>query len=596
MNHTMKAFHTTSNLRWEALQKDVRADKGNREQLKNIQSAFEGENGAPTNTCWEFQTLVLQQLILTNPSLEVTSKLLGEPAHNAMGLKYALESLMAQQQWDVIWEQVFTDALAWRGVSMVTVEDNLMPRYMDGLEVLDWKGGKRTLKKGEEHETPRLVYIHPEDFFTDSEVRVQANSRRMGHKWQDSIERLKGLARDGADYDLSALDMVSGERDSDLIEVWQMYVPNYFDPEALEKYDGDEKPGEDDLHHGTLYTMVGGGGAGVDLRPPRVYRGPATGPYQVYECVPWPGKKDRYAPLNAVFNQIDQDARVGEALTDSSETYKRIVVATEQMAQALHDAENDGIATFGGAHDVLAQSKEEVEIGGPSEQLLKAYSLSREAVDRTLGISDTQRGLAQKGTTATAESIADKSSDIKISLYKTPLHRGVKMQCWVAGWHMEHSPSLVVPLPEEAKVKGLEMMRDSGIPVAEGAEKIDDGALMIYTGGDALKADSTFAYDAMMVEIVPLSMERTSEHVQQRRILQGFELTERALMLKANFPDFDAKGWLEEAGKRLNIPGMGKYAPGKGEAVTGPGEPGGQIPGEGMQGNRAGAAAAQGMA
>ena len=561
----MKPFHETSELRWKAMQRDISKDSGGRTRLEEIQFSLDGRDNAPTNSCWEYLTIMLPQLVWTNPSLSVESRVPGMAQYDALGLRYALESLMETQRWNTIWEQVFTDALAWRGVTMVTSEDCAAPRYMDGLNLIDWEGKRRPVEAGEMLVAPRLVYIHPSDFFIDSDVRTTDAARRMGHKWKDSRNRLKRVATEDDSYNLEALRSFSGSStttDDDLITVHQMYVPNYIDPDALGSYDGDEKPGDDDLHFGTLYTMVENSGGGTDLRKPRVYRGPAMGPYQVYECVPEPGRRSRKAPLAASWPQIDRDARFGEALIKSCESYKRNVLATEEVADALYNDEMDGIVKVGLGGELLQMAVKEIEIGGPSGQMVSAYGLSRDAVDKTLGMSDTLRGVATRGTTATAESIADKSTGVKTALLRNSLQRAAERQIYVAAWQIMHSPDFIIALPDAARQSGLEMMRDAGLPIGDELLKPQDGEVVIFTGGDSLKTGPRNAFDGLMVRIEAMSMERTSEALQQKRVFESVEMIGKLLEMQQMFPDFDAKGAADDISGKLNMPGLGKHMPG----------------------------------
>ena len=595
----MKPFYDSAVNRWEAMIRDQNADSAGRSRLKDVQFSLESLDRAPTNTVWEYITLMLPQLVWTNPAISVSSYIPGRARYNTVGQKYALEALMRQQGWARIWAQVFCDALAWRGVTMVTTERNLAPRYMDGLDLVDWEGKKRRVEsKTTMLSIPKLVYIHPEDFFIDSEVRTRDQARRMGHRWTDSRARLLRLAEDDKTWNRDAIRgaQKGSALDDDLVVLEQMYVPNYFDPVALDAYDGDEKPGEDELHHGTLYTMIKGSSGGIDAQSPRVYRGPASGPYELYECIPQPGKRVNGAPLGVCWPQIDLDGRVGEALNRSGESYKRQVIATAAIAEALINNENDAVVSVNIASEAMQGGIREIEVGGPSEQLIRAYAMTRDSLNRTLGLSDSQRGFAQKDTTATAESIADKSMDVKIAGIRAPLHASAERQIAVANWHIEHDDEFLIALPDEARIRGLEMLQEGGLPLTDEMMREDDGAITIWQGGDALKEAPISPFDAQTVRIEAMTMERTSEAMQQRRALQSAELTGKALEMLAMNPGFDARGWLEDMGQRMNLPGLGKYLPSKPQPGA-PGAPGAPVsdPGPGgFPGNQSGAMAAQG--
>lgn len=596
----MKAFYESADLRWRAIQDDLAANADGSKRLDDIKYSLSGDDGAPTNTAWEFTNLVLPQLVWQNPTLAVSSVVPGEPRYGAIGLKFALESLMNRQDWNVIWEQVFSDALAWRGVTMVSVENVSAPRYASGLSLIDWRTGtERKTEKGEKIDRPSLYYIHPEDFFSDCAVRTNSTARRMGHRWQDSVTRLRELAKTDKSYHAEAIESFAEARsnqDNDLVTVTQMIVFNHLDPEALDAYDGDEDPKNDGLHTGTIYTMIAGSGSGTDLRKPRLYRGPSCGPYQVYECVPLAGTKDRMAPLAAVWPQIDRDARVGEALIDACENFKSITIGTEGVINAIKSADSNGFASFGGAPEILEQGLRPLEHGGPPSQLIESYNFTRQSLDRTLGISDTQRGIASGDTTATAETLANKSTDVKIGMLRNSLHRASEKQIYVAAWHILHAANYYEVLPDDARSQGLEIARQSGLDIPQEAIDGDDDARTIYTGGDALTGDPLNAFDSFLVKIEPMSMERTSEGLQQRRTMGMVELLERILTMQMQFPALDGKGLAERIGAQMNMPGLGKFMPGK-DAAMGPGAgpmgPGAQP--TGVEGNQSGGDAAGAM-
>jgi hypothetical protein len=87
--------------------------------------------------------------------------------------------------------------------------------------------------------------------------------------------------------------------------------------------------------------------------------------------------------------------------------------------------------------------------------------------------------------------------------------------------------------------------------------------LVVYVGGSALKRSEDGkrldAFDGKTIRLVPMSMSRTNEGLQQKRILDVGNLVSQALQLKAAFPDFDAKRYLDDIGAQLNMPNLGDY-------------------------------------
>ncbi len=595
-------FYETAEERWKASEHDYKIQQPGWERLQQIQDLIHGRVEATTNVGWEFINLNLPQLVWQNPSLMVETRIPGEPRIGALGLRYTMESLMARQGWNMVWEQSFADALAWRGATMVTTEDVMAPRYAEGLNLIDWrKGDARKLEAGTKMTQPRLHYISPEDFFVDGDARDRTRARRMGHTWTDSIARLrKKGSEEGSDIILEALKSAESSqkgKNPDSIRVRQMFVPNYLDPEALDSYDGDEKPLTDGLHTGTIYTMICGASGGSDVRKPRLYRGPACGPYQLYDCIPLPGDVHRGSPLGIVYPQIDRDARTGTALSDAAKDYKVVNFATEAVVKAMQTTAHNGLLSVGLTSDQLKDGIQQLIMGGVTRELIDAKSISGEAVDRTLGMSDTQRGIASAGTTATAEELANRTTDIKIGMIRNSLHRQAEGALYVAAWHILHAPEYYDVLPDEARQQGLKLLKDGGMEIPDGMLDADGDVRTLYTGGDALSDDPLDAFDAMMVKIAPMSMERTSEGLQQRRAMGMLEMTRAILEMQAQFPGFDGKETAKRFSAMMNMPGLEDMVPAAPDPMAMQGQEGQPLTPDmtGRAGNQSGGVARGGM-
>ena len=119
------------------------------------------------------------QLVFQNPDINVESMVPGEPKYESLGLEYALTALCEEQSWAKLWSQATVDALAWKGVVMVTTEKTYAPRYAHGREVHTWDGKKMTVEEDDKFDQPTMVYIDAHDFFTDSAVK--RNGRGAAH-------------------------------------------------------------------------------------------------------------------------------------------------------------------------------------------------------------------------------------------------------------------------------------------------------------------------------------------------------------------------------------------------------------------------------
>ena len=604
----MSTIYETPDKRWDAIRRAEQDQSEDATAFKAIQDAIltKGADKAPTNACWEYMTLVLPQMVWTNPTLIVESSIPGEAAYDAIGLQYALESLMRKQELVTEWEQIFADALAWRGVSMVTTEVNYAPRYRDGMTLFDWHRGESKLGKGagREVESPRLIRLDPSDFFIDTGCASHSRARFMGHHWDAHLADLEALADDGEDWDIGMLRSIGKSdtpgREDDPIRLYEFFLPGVLDPKAIDAHEADrndkdgkehsdyEDPVKSGLYTGTVYTMASRGDGGKDVRTPRLYRGPICGPYGLYEGTPVPGQAKRLAPLMAVKHQIDQHARTGRAVIAACEQYKSIAVtAFSEILELIKDAPNGEVANADISPDQLKNAIQVLAIGGPPKELLDAWAITKGNLDEALGLSDSKRGIASSNTTATGDAIADKASDMRLAMLTEGCHKRACSQIWVMAWHIEHSRDFEEPLPQVALEKGLEHF---------GVEPGNDGAVAVYTGGDAL--DTTRpgrAFEAKGLKFVPMSMGRTSEATQQKRALQTVDAIGKFLEMQLANPNADLTKIVERFGQQMNLPGLAddwKAATGGGGAQ--PPQPTAPIPaggGAGLPGNQTGAMA-----
>ena len=565
----MSKLYETPDKRWDAIRRAERAQGDEVKAFENIQKSLLSKDKAPTNACWEYLTLVLPQMVWTNPTLIVESSIPGEAAYNAIGLQYALESLMRKQELSSEWEQIFSDAIAWRGVSMVTTEVNHAPRYRDGLTLFDWHKGESKLGKGagRECESPRMIRLDPTDFFIDSEAPSHSRARFMGHCWDGYLADLRYLSEDGEDWDIDLLESIGATktpgREEDPIRLYEFFLPGVLDPKAIDAHEREgrgengetyrdyEDPIKSGLYTGTVYTMAANGDGGKDVRGPRLYRGPICGPYGIYEGAPVPGQAKRLAPLMAVKNQIDEHARVGRAVIKACESYKSVAVtAFSEISELIKDAPNGEVANADISPEMLKNSIAELSIGGPPRELIDAWSITRSSLDEALGLSDSKRGIASTNTTATGDAIADKASDMRLALLKEGCQKRACDQVWVMAWHIEHAHNFEEPLPQAALAKSLSHFD---------MEPDNDGAVAVYLGGDALNTERPGrAFESKALKFVPQSMERTSEATQQRRAIQTLDAIARLSEIQMNNPNLDIGKIAERFGQQMNLPGLGE--------------------------------------
>lgn len=547
--------------RWQALRYDREAQDRRLEGLSEMQYALRGEDDSPTNGLYEAMTLLLPQIVYQDPRLSVESRVPGDAVKGAVGLRYAMESEINRQGVAEIWEHVGADFLAVMGITMVTMETNMTRRFADDdlFEALGKKGKGARKRPPKQAKRPSLVQLSPYDFCFDAEALTLNTARRMCHAYVISKVELESMAEKDPSWNKKVIDGLRGtggqrrrgtrrddqieSLDSDEVRVWEMWIPGLY--EAKDMPPGAE---DDPLYHGTIFTIAEQDEGGVDLRDSYLYRGPAQGPYQIYWGTPIPDDVERISLFKATDSQRKRYARHGSALTRSSENYKRVgVIRSQTLADAVDDADHDGIIAVPDISiDEFDRGVKVIEVGGPSVEMIQVEERSGDQYDRATGINENKRGNLAAGSTATEAAIANEAGDLRVGGNRTSFHRTAKQALQVMAWLMWHSEDVVIPLPLRA-AKEIEL-----------EEAVPEGVGLLYHGGDGIAlAESGVLWEDLMIDIVPYSMQRTSEPELRQKGVAKIELIKAALEILTLDPDFPIAELMDQISSQMNMPGLG---------------------------------------
>ncbi len=105
---------------WNAIQADLKAREAAIATYEQLAKAYEGGDGAPSNHCYEYATLVGPQIIFRNPRVSVTSRVPGIMSSMRIGMRYALETEQQRQRVAEIWEHVITESFFIQGITHVS--------------------------------------------------------------------------------------------------------------------------------------------------------------------------------------------------------------------------------------------------------------------------------------------------------------------------------------------------------------------------------------------------------------------------------------------------------------------------------------------
>lgn len=552
--------------RWRALKEDLKAQDARVACLTTIQAAMRGETNDPTNHLYEASTLLLPQYVYQEPRISIESRVPGDAVNGAVAMKFALESEMKRQCAAETWEAIGADFLAVMGVGMVTMQDNAERHFRDDdlFQALGRKGAGARKNPPKKARRPIFVRLSPRDFCYDADANTINTVRRMAHSYVTSksfLDRQASEQEAGAPGQwnrnvISTLKATSGERrrgrgsspgeslGDDEVRIWEMWVPGvYMSKDATL---ADEKS---PLFHGTIFTMAEQADGGVDVREPYLYRGPAVGPYQIYWATPVPDQCARLSLFQATEPQRLRHAADGVALSASSANYKRVAVTSAStLATEIDNAEHDSVIFLDGvSHDDLKKAVHVIEVGGPSQEMILVEQRSSEQLDRVSGLNENKRGVLAAGSTATEAAIANEAGDMRVSLPRASFHRSAKQSLEVWAWQMWHGEDVVIPLPLRAADE------------IELEEEIPENVGLLYQGGDGIAlAQDNVLWEDLMLDIVPYSMQRTSETELRQKGTATLEMVKMLLEIALADTAFPISEFAEDLSTQMNMPGLGR--------------------------------------
>ena len=243
------------------------------------------------------------------------------------------------------------------------------------------------------------------------------------------------------------------------------------------------------------------------------------------------------SPLVASEGQISELNSHELAAAASMQNHKRLIaVRDHKTAAEVRDLEHDFVfvADFDHNGRPLVQ---EVTLGGDTEAQHSWIERSRQRVDRNLGMDDAQRGAVSGQGTATEHSIASESAGIRIAFLKQKFTDACTGVLQAVAHFMYHSDSIVFPI-------GVEDF-DAADPMSE----------PWFQGGNE-DVGSGHSFPDLELTIEPYSMERASEGLVQRRVLESHQMLLNALPMIAEFPMYPWREHFRKIGSSINIPGL----------------------------------------
>lgn len=517
-----------------------------------------GQNYNPENHGYEYVRFMVPQIAYNAPRVRLNSRTYGVDK-SVRELTYGINQWVEDTDYGEFLLGPAHDCLFARAITLTTYEDH------PALE------GKKTAVK---------TRLSPRHYFRDPGALSAEEARYEGHSYAMDLSDLMEKAEEEDDW---ILENVKALAEGAGVDQFRRHHPaRHSLPDRKEvvvyevwvrDYEDTDHPGAEEGCYGTILTLGvslgdtdGNGREAQYLRDPLPFYGHPDGPYTVCEIHTVPDDPWGLAPLLATEGQARDLNRHARGSSRAASAYKRLILCDTtdpEFAEKVQLGEHDLVLPLEKmAKDNILQ----VEIGGITEQNLTYLQLARDRLDRNSGMSDAQRGMASGSKTATAEAIADQNADIGVDYIRSRFHQFVRRDLEKTLWYMWRDDDFGLVLGSDAAPElGVIMLDQLEQAVASGQVPPEEAAQIAESGrvlgkGDNLMFDVDSAdvdFSTLALEIEPMSMERTTEGMAQRRALEMFQLVTQVAQMVPTMPWVRWEELLDKLGDSLNVPDLG---------------------------------------
>ncbi|MEE9534583.1 MAG: hypothetical protein V3W06_09190 [Acidimicrobiia bacterium] len=515
------------------------------------------------NVAFGFGAWVLANLLNGQPRVEINST--REPGV-AKAVEMATNRWIHQTKLRIRLEQSALDHTLMWGVGCVTNgEDPVLGKKAPrGYKI----GGGKVKKPGsalgteperEDSETPSwptFQRIPQERYFRDPVALDVHLATFEGHKWiRPRYELLEEADRDPTWHKDVIQDYQTPEQLQDDVARRTREIPSRDEVEGYQIWVKDwvlpDSPGPEKGYHGTIFNIATFPRSPKDatdqiqahLRDPVPFYGPPWGPYVHFGIYPISNEAFPLSPVVAVKQTVDRLNRVDGAMAQGAEDFKIPIIydlkdakVASEVKAAMH-GQLVGIPNFNKENILMGQP-----IGGISDQQIVWRNDTRQLVDRVLGFTDMQRGMAaQNKTSATEISIAAGNADVRAGYIDQKWDDAVTVLLTTVAWYIAMDDSVFVPMEGKQATQ-------MGVPAGED---------VYYQGGDIEPQD----WARMDLVIEPFSMRRTDEGMRQQRAQAMATMFMQLPPLIMQFPMMPWTEFVRWYGDMMNMPDLEKLVP-----------------------------------
>lgn len=407
-------------------------------RIRSIVSRFYGNwyrtdyvaDATPENLVFAYVAYMLPELWYANPSTRVTAKRALQHKSIADAMEMALRGWLSETDFTDEGQDVTRDTLMGYGVMQIGVE----PRDFSN----DRHQADGALK-------PFACRLSPEQLIMDPKCESPLAARFVGHSYWMDLDQLQA---DPATWDPEAVANLESSSNDPEVETQerslrQAPTPDRNRVQVIDLWIPEAKK---------LITMARNSGtSGVLLRSVD-YWGPPEGPYEIYGFYRVPGDPYPLSPLQPIMEQLEELWAHQAQASDEAKSYKRFVLVEASNIEgqkAIQNASSGEMYTVKG----LTNNFLEVEMGGSPQGRLEHIMTLRDRADRTVGLSDAQRGRVT-GKTATETDIVQGNVDTRTSFMRQRIQKHTERVLRRVAWYMFFDPAVVMPVQQTDPITG----------------------------------------------------------------------------------------------------------------------------------------------
>jgi len=520
----------------------------------------DAETYDPENFALEWVSLMVPQCVFGNPRVRVKTNRQGEQRVMAKAHELALNRWIRDTKMRNLNEKLAVDfGFRW-GVCLT------MPGWEEGVS---------------EHEDPRnwptTKRISPRRFGWDPMAIEWEDARWYRHKTihdkEALLERAEENTDEGWNYDRiesltegQGLDEIRTKDGRDKtpdrgeVVLHNIWVPEYEPDRADIKFHGAEawdRPGV----HGAWLTLGVGQDADTNdkaewVRRPYPYWGRRRGPYTLIGTYIVPDETAPLGPIPAVRGQTDELNDHARALSKAMSVHKIgiLVDGTDpDWEDKIREFEDHWVVALEGLDDIDKKVKS-IEIGGATELHITHNAILRDRVQRNSGITEAMQGRPRSDVTATAENTAAEAASTRVGFQIHKFRDGAADILEAVSWYLFFDETETELGPEAS---GIFVDEATGEPIER----------LVYRGGFSLETDDDEdevrereqLWESFGMEIEPYSMEKTSEALVQRRMMDLTGAIGFLVPLMAQYPFVVWDDLIEVIGESMNMPNLGDF-------------------------------------